>query len=146
MVYQSYELLKNKCRELEKDYENILAENEKIFRITQPKSPVFSEDKIQSNEIKNWFNVYLELKEKLCIEKRTREVNRMLKLRSKMLKSKEHELRSSRDLEDRIYCLWYLDKKSVREISCTISYHKTAVYSILNNIKTKLFEKIRAEN
>jgi hypothetical protein len=146
LVYQSYELLKNKCRELEKDYENILAENEKIFRITQPKSPVFSKDKIQSNEIKKWFDVYLELKEKLCIEKRSREVNRMLKLRNKMLKSKEHELRLSRDLEDIIYCLWFLDKKSAREISYTISYQKTVVYSILNNIKTKLFEKIKSKN
>ena len=106
----------------------------------------FSKDKIQSNEIKKWFDVYLELKEKLCIEKRSREVNRMLKLRNKMLKSKEHELRLSRDLEDRIYCLWFLDKKSAREISYTISYQKTVVYSILNNIKTKLFEKIKSKN
>ena len=138
--------LKKMTDYLEEDYAKTLEIKKEIFRITQPKSPVFSKDKIQSNEIKKWFDVYLELKEKLCIEKRSREVNRMLKLRNKMLKSKEHELRLSRDLEDIIYCLWFLDKKSAREISYTISYQKTVVYSILNNIKTKLFEKIKSKN
>lgn len=135
LLYIAYENIKNKCHKLEKDYENILAENEKIFRITQPKSPILSDIKIQCSEIKSKFDEYLVLKEKLCIEKRTREVNRMLKIRNKMLKKKEAELRSSRDLIDRIYCLWFLDKKNAREISYTLSYHKSAVYNVVNDIK-----------
>lgn len=135
LIYIDYENIKNKCHKLEKDYENILAENEKIFRITQPKSPAFSDIKVQCSEIKSKFDEYLVLKEKLCIEKRTREVSRMLKIRNKMLKKKEIELRSSRDLIDRIYCLWFLDKKNAREISYALSYHKSAVYNVVNDIK-----------
>lgn len=146
MIYTAYENIKNKYRNLEKDYENILAENEKIFRITQPKSPTFSDLKIQCNEIKSKFDLYLELKEKLCIDKRLSEAKKLIKARGKMLMAKEKELRFSRDLIDRVYCLWFLDKKNAREVSNTLGYHKSAVYNVINDIKRSIKETTEMEN
>lgn len=134
-VYIFYEEIKNKYFDLEKSYESILAENEKLFQITQPKSPTFSDLKVQNNEAKNKFDTYLELKEKLCIEKRLEEARRLLKARGDVLYCKEKELRSSALLDDRIYCMWVLDKKTIREISRSICYQKTRVYELIDKIK-----------
>lgn len=136
-VYIFYEEIKNKFLDLEKSYENILAENEKIFQITQPKSPTFSDLKVQNNEAKNKFDTYLELKEKLCIEKRLEEARRLLKARSDILHSKEKELRSSGLIDDKVYCMWALDKKTIREISRAICYQKSRIYDIVNRIKVR---------
>lgn len=113
---------------------------EKIFNITQPKSPVYKDIKIQYGSKNDNFATYLELLEVFDVDKRLSSLEETICKSKRFLKEKEAELRKSKDNEDMIYCLWVLDRKSALDISFLVGYQKSSVYSTIKRIKKNLWK------
>lgn len=113
---------------------------EKIFTITQPKSPVYKDIKIQYSSRNDNFATYLELLEAFDVDKRLSSLEETICKSKRFLKEKEAELRKSKDNEDKIYCLWVLDRKSALDISFLVGYQKSSVYSTIKKIKKNLWK------
>ena len=108
--------LKKMTDYLEEDYAKTLQIKTEIFRITQPKSPTYSDVKIQNDNIRDKFGEYVELIEAMQIEKRLYLLEKSINDCKHIIRRKEEELRNSKDYDDKIYCLWFLDGKSVKQI------------------------------
>lgn len=130
--------LKKMTDDLEEDYAKTLQIKKEIFRITQPKSPTYSDVKIQNDNIRDKFGEYVELIEAMQIEKRLYLLEKSINDCKHIIRRKEEELRNSKDCDDKIYCLWFLDGKSVKQIGDTICYQKTAVYEAIKRVKNNL--------
>ena len=128
----------NAVTNLENSYTDTLDFKEKIFNITKPKSPVYKDIKIQEGSKSDSFATYLELLEAFNVDERLCSLEETICKSEKFLKEKEKELRKSKDNEDKIYCLWVLDKKSALDISYLVGYQKTTVYSTMRKIKENL--------
>ena len=113
---------------------------EKIFNITQPKSPVYKDIKIQYGSKNDNFATYLELLEAFDVDERLSSLEETICKSKRFLKEKEAELRKSKDNEDMIYCLWVLDRKSALDISFLVGYQKSSVYSTIKRIKKNLWK------
>ena len=130
--------LKKMTDDLEEDYAKTLQIKKEIFRITQPKSPTYSDVKIQNDNIRDKFGEYVELIEAMQIEKRLYLLEKSINDCKHIIRRKEEELRNSKDYDDKIYCLWFLDGKSVKQIGDIICYQKTAVYEAIKRVKNNL--------
>lgn len=123
---------------LEENYTKTLEIKNEIFRITQPKSPVFSDVKVQNESVKDKFCEYIELNEAMQLDKRLSLIGDTIIECKNCIKKHENELRTSNDYEDKIYCLWVLDGKSVKEIMNIVCYQKTTVYEAIKHIKEQI--------
>lgn len=137
-MYLLFDRMLNAVTNLEFSYTSTLEFKDKIYNITQPKSPAYKDIKIQTSPKYDNFATYLELLEAFDVDKRLSSLEETISKSKKFLKEKEKELRKSKDNEDKIYCLWVLDKKSVVDISYLVGYQKTAVYSTMRKIKENL--------
>ena len=139
-MYLLFDRMLNAVTNLEFSYTSTLEFKDKIYNITQPKSPAYKDIKIQTSPKYDNFATYLELLEAFDVDKRLSSLEETISKSKKFLKEKEKELRKSKDNEDRIYCLWVLDKKSVEDIAFLVGYQKSSVYYAIKRIKEKLWK------
>lgn len=111
MLYIEYETFKRRYHKLQKEFDGVLSKKERI--IAQKKST----DKIN---------------EKLD------EIRKTLDDRKKLMNDKEQELRSSKEAEDVIYRMKYIDNASVNTIRHIVHYSETEVYRKLAKINKNL--------
>lgn len=147
MLYQEYEVLKAKCMESCKMWEEVMEQKEELFAMTLPSAVRTDKEKISGGMRQSTFDVYLIKKEQLHIEEKIMEIESIIECRKKMLKQKEGELRVSRNLHDRIYTMRYIDHSRVKFIAKKIGYSESQIYRILEIIeeKTKLARKCETE-
>lgn len=130
MIYQEYEVCKAKYRELQKSFDSVLTEKERLFVITQPKAITYDKDKVQSGHNSNTLESYVISCEEKHLDDKLNELKRLLEDRGMLLKVKEEELRRSQDKKDKIYVMLYLDCLSLRKVAETMSYSKTQIQRI----------------
>lgn len=135
MIYEEY---KNKYYETQREYDIILTEKEKLFRMTQPSAIKFDKEVVSGGVVDNMFERYLILKEEKKIDQRLEEIKSILDDRERLLKLKEQELRASTDVKDKIYKYKYLDKLKVFKIAKLVGYSEPQVYRILKAIRNNL--------
>lgn len=135
MIYEEY---KNKYYETQREYDIILTEKEKLFRMTQPSAIKFDKEVVSGGVVDNMFERYLILKEEKKIDQRLEEIKSILDDRERLLKLKEQELRVSTDVKDKIYKYKYLDKLKVFKIAKLVGYSEPQVYRILKIIRNNL--------
>ncbi len=140
-IYIIYEKYKRNYYKVQKLYNEILEEQEKIFAITQPKSIEFDKINVDGGNFSNSFDNYLILKEKKEIDKRLNEIKIILKERKKILEDKEAELRKSKNWIDKIYVYKYMDNLQVKKIIHLVPYKEAQVYRYLDEIKKTLKER-----
>lgn len=133
MIYQEYEVCKAKYRELQRNFDAVLTEKERLFVKTQPKAIVYDKDKVQSGHDVNVLEDYVTSCED--IDKQLNELRRLLDDRWMLLKVKEEELRRSQDKKDKVYVLLYLDCISIRKVAETLNYSKTQVQRINSELR-----------
>jgi len=138
MLYIEYENYKVKYYDIQKKYNEILNEKEELFALTQPKATTYDGEKVEGGTPKNIFDEYLILKEKKNIDERLDEVKSILMDREELLKSKEEELKNSKNLQDRIYVYKYINNLANRKISMLVPCGEATVYRILKIIKNNL--------
>lgn len=133
MIYREYEVCKSKYRELQRNFDAVLTEKERLFVKTQPKAIVYDKDKVQSGHDVNVLEDYVTSCED--IDKQLNELRRLLDDRWMLLKVKEEELRRSQDKKDKVYVLLYLDCISIRKVAETLNYSKTQVQRINSELR-----------
>ena len=137
-AYKEYDYALYMRNRRRKEYEQVLAEQEELFQMTQPKGFDLTKDKVSGGDTSDTFNSYLMAKEKNHIDERREEAYHLLEIRERELEKREKELRASKDLKDIIYVLWFLEKKKVWQIARIIHYSKQHTYRILEDIRITL--------
>lgn len=144
MIYLNYDLLRQKYLEAQYRYDVALSEREKLFAKTQPKSVQYDGGPGAGGGEINLFDDYLIEKERRQTDERLAEARQLMNDRKEMLRIKEQELRSSRDLHDKVYRLRYIEKRNIRWIAANTGYSESQVYRILASIN-KRCEEMRVD-
>lgn len=138
LLYVQYEEYKNKYYEVQRKYDEILGEKEKLFVRTQPKAIKFDKEKVSGGSPVNAFDEYLIMKEKKNIDQRLDEIKSILDDRARLVNLKEEELRASNNVQDKIYKYRYLDRLTVEKITRLVNYSRPQVFRILKIIRNNL--------
>lgn len=138
MVYMDYVMIKRQYMESLERVNAILNEMEEMFNRTQAKAIRYDLDKVKTNNTPNVIEQYIIAKEQSHVEERFEEAKKLLRERQYLLFVKERELRNSRDKNDVVYVLRYLDRMRIKKISKTIHYSEAQIYRILDRIKKNI--------
>jgi DNA-directed RNA polymerase specialized sigma subunit len=138
MVYLEYEKLKAKYRRIQEQYDNVLTEHERLFTKTLPKAITYDRDTVQSSPNADILANYVITEEEKGIDEQLKNLKRLLKERRRLLMAKEEELRMSKNKNDRIYTLKYLDGMGVHKIANTLNYSVSQVYRIIERIEKRI--------
>lgn len=141
MLYEEYQEYKIRYYEVQKKYNEILNEKEKLFARTQPKATKITGDKTAGGKRVNAFDEYLIQKEKKNIDQRLEEVKSILNDRERLLKLKEQELRTSNNPYDKIYRCRYIDRLTIEKTARISNYSRSQVFNILKKIKKNIDRK-----
>ena len=138
MIYLEYEKYKKEYYETQKIYNEILNEKERLFLITQPKATKYDKEIVSGGKADNKFDNYLIQSERKKIDSRLKEVEEILDKRRILFLSKEKDLRESKEVEDIIYVLRYIDKLKIHKVCYMSHYGEAQVYRILKNIRENI--------
>lgn len=135
MIYVEYEEARNKYREAQNQYDDILSEKERLFERTQPQAIVYDKEKVSGGATSNPFDDYIIAKERKQIDERLSEIRSILEDRWRLLTIKERELRASQEWNDKIFTLYFLDGKTITDIEHLVPYSRVQIWRKLNVIK-----------
>lgn len=138
MIYLEYEECKKKYIEIKGALEWAIAEKEKAFMETQPKSTKFDKISVEGGVRSSAFDKYLITVEKKQLDAYIEEARKLVDTRFKLLKDKELELRNSNEWIDKIYVYRYIDKLPVKAMIHLIPYEEAQMYRILQEIKKNI--------
>lgn len=145
MLFLDYEQFKAKYFETQQKYNEILSEKEALFEKTQPNSIDFEKERVSGGTPRNAFDDYLIEKERKRIDDRIAEAKSLLEDRMELLKIKEQELRSSKDIHDSIYLFRFIDHRSAHWIAKRKGYSKSQVYRILHVIEKQIKDATKCD-
>mgnify|MGYP003495061423 CR=1 FL=1 len=111
---------------------------EKLFGITLPKATTFDKERVSGGNPVNSFDTYIEKMEEKQIDERLSVARSILEDRKNLLKSKEDELRSSKDWLDIIYVYYYIEKLSIRKIAKRIPFSSTGIFEKIKIIRKNI--------
>ncbi len=137
-IYITYEKYKRNYYEVQRLYNSILEEQEKLFARTQPKSAKSDKINVDGESYSNPFDDYLITKEQKQIDKRLDEIKIISEERKKLLDIKEAELRKSKEWVDKVYVYKYIENMKVKQIIHLIPYEEAQIYRMLDEIKDKI--------
>ena len=135
MLYEEYEIYKNKYYEVQRKYNDILNEKEELFSRTQPKATQITGEKTTGGKHENLFDTYLIQKERKNIDQRLEEVKSILEDRERLVRLKEQELRASNNSFDKIYRCRYIDRLTIEKTARLSNYSRSQVFNILKEIR-----------
>lgn len=135
MIYLEYERYKERLLVAQKLFNDILAEAEELFAITQVKSTKYGRDRVQTSTKRDNFDAYLCAKEARQIDRRLQEIKSLLDNRKYLLKEKETELRASKDIDDLIYVYKFVDGKKADWIARKMNYSESQIFRRAARIK-----------
>lgn len=138
MLYQEYHEQKEKYKDAQRLYDSILSEKETLFQRTQPNAVDTSNEKVSGGTQTNTFDAYLIEVEEKKIDQRLSEAKSLMADREKLLRAKREELRSSNEIEDRIYRYRYIERMRIYRIAKMVSYSERQVKRILEQIRDSL--------
>ena len=141
MIYLDYEQFKDRYLETQKKYDEILAEKEELFAMTQPKAIRFDKERVSGGDPVNSFEQYVIRKEKQRIDERLLEAKSLLDDRERLLKLKEKQLRESKDISDKVFLLRFIEHKRVYLVAKMVNYSEPQVYRILDGIRKRIKER-----
>ena len=135
MIFQEYERLKKQFDNMQKICEQILTEKEKYFTRTQPNAIRYDKVSVTGGKKDNCFDEYLAECEKHKINQRLDEAIKIMQARGELLRLKEIELRASKDLNDIIYTMKFLDHAKPKTIAMALGYSESQIYRILEKMR-----------
>ena len=138
MLYKEYEEFKTKYYNAQKEYDKILSEKERLFSNTQPAATDYSKEKTTGGTNENTFETFVIEMDNKQIDERLSVARSILEDREKLLKSKEAELRLSKNWEDIIYTYYYIEKLSIRKIEKRIPYSPAQICRKLKTIRKNI--------
>ena len=142
MIYLDYEAARLRYERARGVVNEILTEQEELFRMTQPGAIRYDKEKVDGGSAPDMFEKYLSKKAELKIDERLDEAREICDGRRHEMKELEDELRASKDARDRIYLLRYVEHVRVYKIASSVHFSEAHVYRILRKID-KMIENVR---
>ena len=137
MVYPEYERLKESYERMQSVCDSILREKEKYFTKTQPNAIQYDKLGVSGGEHSNGFDEYLDKCKEHKIDERLNEAISMLQARGELLRLKKIELRDSKDINDIIYVMKFLDYAKPSTIAMALNYSESQIYRIIEKIQKR---------
>lgn len=134
-LYIEYEDYLDKFKDSQSLYDQILSDKQVLFERTQPNAVSFDKDRVDGGEYKNAFEEYLTAKEAKRIDERLSEAKDILEHRYTLLKSKETELRLSKNVYDIVYRRCYIDHERIVDIAEDMHYSRSQIHRYTRKIK-----------
>lgn len=147
MIHEDYHYTKLKHHASQKQLEKILTEKEKLFQMTQPKSTMGEYEREFDKSISvsgkggdqvNKIEQYVIKLEESQIDERLTEAKKILEEWGSLLDDKEQRLRQSKNIDDELYVMRFIDHMRVRDIARKTHYSKQQVYRRLKRIRENL--------
>lgn len=136
MIYEEYEDIWNKIRKKEKELFELINKRDELFIKTQPKSSNFDKEKVDSKSTRNMMEEYVIQKE--YYNERIMQLNIALDDIYQVLKRKRDELRQSKNVYDRIYYYFCIERLTIYKISNLTNYSQSQVYRKLKKMGVKV--------
>ena len=140
MIFEEYETCKMRFEKVKNQYDKILREKEELFCKTQPKGIRYDKERVDSSCGKNAMSEYVIALEVKKINPRLKEAKEIMQARKLMLDRLYVQLNNSKETEDIIYRLRYIEKLNAEEIGQILNYSKAGVYKILERIKKSVYK------
>lgn len=138
MVYIEYERLKKQYEFMQGICDQILREKERYFTKTQPNAIRYDRLNVKGGKKDNSFDEYLDDCDRHKIDQRLDEAIKTLKARAELVAIKEEQLRKSKELEDIVYTMKFIDSAKTKTIAMALGYSESQVYRIIEKIQKKL--------
>ena len=138
MVFVEYENCKKTYDALQDICNSILTEKEKYFSKTQPNAIRYDKVAVAGGLHENGFDEYLAECEKRNIDRRLNEGISLLRARAELLRLKEIDLRASKDINDIIYTMKFLDNAKPKAIAMALGYSESQVYRLIQKIQERI--------
>lgn len=135
MIYTEYELCKFKYMELQKRFDAVLTEKERLFTKTQPNAITYDKDHVQMSHDGNVLENYVIALETGEIDKKIDNLRGLLDDRGKLLRLKEEELRKSQIREDKIYVMRFLEGMNIGEIAKNLNFSRQEIHRKIKNMQ-----------
>lgn len=137
MVYPEYESLKASYERMQSVCDGILKEKEKYFTKTQPNAIRYDKVAVTGGVQSNGFDEYLDECKEHKIDERLDEAIKILQARAELLRLKELDLRASKDINDIVYVMKFLDHAKPSTIAMALSYSESQIYRIIEKIQKR---------
>lgn len=144
MIYEEYESIWNTIRKKEEELFKLINKRDELFLKTQPKSSKFDKEKVDSKSTKNMMEEYVIQKEYL--NERIMQLNITLDDIDQVLKRKRDELKQSKNIYDRIYYYYCIERLSIYKVSCLINYSESQIYRKLKKMGIEVKMRKNAKN
>lgn len=144
MIYKEYEAIWCKIRKQEKKLLDLINKREELFEKTQPKGTKYDKEIVDGKNPKNAMEEYIIQKEYLT--ERIEQLNLTLDDMYQVLKRKRDELRLSKNVYDRIYYYYFIERLSIYKISNLTNYSQSQVYKKFQKMGIKVKDAKKCEN
>ena len=126
MIYEEYEAIWSKIRKIEKELFELINKRDELFNMTQPKSSKFDKEIVDGKNPINSMEQYVIQKE--FLSEKIVQLNITLDDRYQVLKRKREELRLSKNLYDRIYYYYFIERLTIYKIGYLTNYSQSQIY------------------
>lgn len=144
MIYEEYEAIWSKIRKIEKELFDLINKRDELFDMTQPKSSKFDKEIVDGKNPINSMEQYVIQKEYL--NEKINQLNQTLDDRYQILKRKRDELRQSKNIYDRIYIYYCIERLSIIKISYLTNYSQSQIYRKLEKMNINVKDAKKCEN
>ena len=146
MIYEEYEAIWSKIRKKEKELFNLMEKRDDLFAMTQPKSSSLDKEIVDGKNPVNTIEEYVIQDEQQELSIRIDQLNRLLDDWYQALKRKREELKLSKNIYDKIYYYFRIERLNVYKISYLTNYSQSQVYRKLEKIGINVKDEKKCEN
>ncbi len=144
MIYEEYEAIWSKIRKIEKELFDLINKRDELFDMTQPKSSKFDKEIVDGKNPINTMEQYIIQKE--YMNEKIVQLNQTLDDRYQILRRKRDELRQSKNIYDRIYVYYCIERLSIVKISYLTNYSQSQIYRKLEKMNINVKDAKKCEN
>ena len=144
MIYEEYEAIWSKIRKIEKELFDLINKRDELFDMTQPKSSKFDKEIVDGKNPINTIEQYVIQKE--YMNEKINQLNQTLDDRYQILRRKRDELRQSKNIYDRIYVYYCIERLSIVKISYLTNYSQSQIYRKLEKMNINVKDAKKCEN
>lgn len=144
MIYEEYEAIWSKIRKIEKELFDLINKRDELFDMTQPKSSKFDKEIVDGKNPINTIEQYVVQKE--YMNEKIAQLNQTLDDRYQILRRKRDELRQSKNIYDRIYVYYCIERLSIVKISYLTNYSQSQIYRKLEKMNINVKDAKKCEN
>lgn len=144
MIYEEYEAIWSKIRKIEKELFDLINKRDELFDMTQPKSSKFDKEIVDGKNPINTIEQYIIQKE--YMSEKIAQLNQTLDDRYQILRRKRDELRQSKNIYDRIYVYYCIERLSIVKISYLTNYSQSQIYRKLEKMNINVKDAKKCEN